>query len=140
MSQVLDSAADMLHSSFARPIGGGGERLPKTVLYLAYFFPPRGGAAVQRSLKFSRYLPDFGWRPIVVANGGANGDNATKVQDPTLLRELPEVAVVNYTTLTEQERRRYERAQKKWRQRLNVTDPMHWWVEPAIRLGTQMAN
>jgi glycosyltransferase involved in cell wall biosynthesis len=124
----------MLHSS------DSGARLPKTVLYLAYFFPPRGGAAVQRSLKFARYLPDFGWRPIVVANGGANGDNATKVQDPTLLTELPRDAVVQYTTLTERERRRYNRAQKKWRQRLNVTDPMHWWVEPAIRLGTQMAT
>ena len=45
--------------------------MTRSVLYLAYFFPPRGGAAVQRSLKFAKYLPEFGWRPLVVANGGA---------------------------------------------------------------------
>lgn len=111
-----------------------------TVLYLAYFFPPRGGAAVQRSLKFAKYLPEFGWRPIVVANGGSIQDNATKVQDPTLLKELPEGTVVRYTALNDEDERRYTRAQKKWRQRLCVTDPMHWWVDPAVRLGLEMVE
>src|SRR5215211_544307 len=113
---------------------------PRTVLYLAYFFPPRGGAGVQRSLKFAKYLLEFGWRPVVVANGGANGDNATKVQDPTLLNELPEGTVVRYTTLTPDEKRAHDQAQSKWRQRLNVTDPMNWWCGPALRLATEMAR
>ncbi|HEY7120696.1 MAG TPA: hypothetical protein VH475_29195 [Tepidisphaeraceae bacterium] len=114
----------------------------RNVLYLAYFFPPRGGAAVQRSLKFAKYLPQFGWRPLVVANAGATvqQDNATKVQDPTLLNELPEGAAVRYTTLTADEKRAYDRAQSKWRQRLNVTDPMGWWCEPAVRLGMELVN
>src|SRR5882757_9895393 len=98
----------------------------RSVLYLAYFFPPRGGAAVQRSLKFAKYLPEFGWRPLVVANGGSNQDSATSVQDPTLLKELADGAVVRYTSLNAVEKRRYERAQSKLRQRLNVTDPMGW--------------
>jgi glycosyltransferase involved in cell wall biosynthesis len=114
----------------------------RNLLYLAYFFPPRGGAAVQRSLKFAKYLPHFGWNPIVVANGGdtVTHDNATKVQDPTLLRELPEGAVVRYTTLTPDEKRSYDRAQSKLRQRLNVTDPMGWWCSPAVRLGLEMVK
>src|SRR5439155_23762673 len=95
----------------------------KPVLYLAYFFPPRGGAAVQRSLKFAKYLPQFSWRPLVVANGGAIQDNTLKVQDPTMLKELPAEAVVRYTALNARENRRYLRAQSKFRQRLNVTDP-----------------
>src|SRR5689334_23960094 len=95
-------------------------RLKQSVLYLAYFFPPRGGAAVQRSLKFARYLPQFGWKPLVVANGGATvqQDNATKVQDPTLLEELSDDEVVCYTTLTPDEKRDYDRAQSKLRQPL----------------------
>ena len=54
--------------------------MSRSVLYLAYFFPPRGGAAVQRSLKFAKYLPQFGWRPLVVANGGAIEDKTLKVR------------------------------------------------------------
>jgi glycosyltransferase involved in cell wall biosynthesis len=114
--------------------------MSRSVLYLAYFFPPRGGAAVQRSLKFAKYLPEFGWRPLVVANGGAIEDKTLKVQDPTMLKELPEGAVVRYTALNERENRRYLRAQSKFRQRLNITDPMGWWVEPAIRLGMELAT
>jgi len=113
--------------------------MSRSVLYLAYFFPPRGGAAVQRSLKFAKYLPQFGWRPLVVANGGAVEDKTLKVQDPTMLKELPGDAVVRYTSLTPAENKRYLRSQSKLRQRLDVTDSMGWWVEPAIRLGMEMA-
>jgi len=38
----------------------------KSVLFIAYFFPPLGGAGVQRSLKFVKYLPSEGWDPTVV--------------------------------------------------------------------------
>ena len=87
--------------------------MTRSLLYLAYFFPPRGGAAVQRSLKFAKYLPQFGWRPLVVANGGSVNDHVTKAQDPTLLQELPEGAVVRYTTLTADEEQQYQRAQSR---------------------------
>ena len=36
------------------------------VLVVTYFFPPLGGIAVQRSLKFATYLPRSGWQPVVV--------------------------------------------------------------------------
>ena len=38
-----------------------------SVLVLAYDFPPRGGGAVLRTVKFIKYLPEFGWHPIVIA-------------------------------------------------------------------------
>jgi hypothetical protein len=43
----------------------------KTVLILTYYWPPAGGPGVQRVLKFAKYLPQFGWRPVIltVANG-----------------------------------------------------------------------
>jgi len=36
------------------------------VLCIAYLFPPRAGVGVQRITKFVRYLPDFGWNPVVL--------------------------------------------------------------------------
>lgn len=38
----------------------------KHVLIFTYYFPPAGGVAVQRWLKFTKYLPESGWLPIVV--------------------------------------------------------------------------
>ena len=36
------------------------------VLIITYYWPPSGGPGVQRVLKFAKYLPDFGWEPIVL--------------------------------------------------------------------------
>ncbi len=38
----------------------------KKVLIIAYNFPPSGGSGVQRVAKFTKYLPDFGWTPIIL--------------------------------------------------------------------------
>ncbi len=37
----------------------------KKVLIITYYWPPSGGAGVQRWLKFVKYLRDYGWEPIV---------------------------------------------------------------------------
>ncbi|MBL7870504.1 MAG: glycosyltransferase family 4 protein [Cyclobacteriaceae bacterium] len=43
----------------------------KKVLIITYYWPPSGGVAVQRVLKFCKYLRDFGWEPVIytVSNG-----------------------------------------------------------------------
>ncbi len=61
----------------------------KRVLYIAYFFPPHGGAGVQRTLKFARYLPEFGWEPTVLT-----GPAGYWLQDETLAREASGIQVV----------------------------------------------
>lgn len=38
----------------------------RNVLVVSYYFPPMGLSGVQRTLKFVKYLPDFGWNPIVL--------------------------------------------------------------------------
>ena len=38
----------------------------KKVLIITYYWPPSGGAGVQRWLKFAKYLPEFGWQPIIL--------------------------------------------------------------------------
>jgi glycosyltransferase involved in cell wall biosynthesis len=38
----------------------------RNVLFISYLFPPVAGGGVQRSSKFVKYLPQFGWNPIVL--------------------------------------------------------------------------
>jgi len=57
------------------------------VLLVTYYFPPAGGAAVQRFLKFARYLPAHGWQPVVLTVRPE--DAAYPARDPELLEEVP---------------------------------------------------
>jgi glycosyltransferase involved in cell wall biosynthesis len=43
----------------------------KKLLIISYYWPPAGGPGSQRVLKFSKFLPDFGWSPYIltVRNG-----------------------------------------------------------------------
>ncbi|KAA3658784.1 MAG: glycosyltransferase [Calditrichaeota bacterium] len=56
----------------------------KKVLILSYHFPPEGGVAVQRVLKFVKYLPMFGYQPIVLT-----ALHPIKKFDPDALRGVP---------------------------------------------------
>lgn len=41
---------------------------PPRVLMIAYHYPPfAGSSGVQRALKYSRYLPEHGWQPVVLS-------------------------------------------------------------------------
>jgi glycosyltransferase involved in cell wall biosynthesis len=53
---------------------------------IAYFFPPAGAVGVYRTLKFAKYLPEFGWRPIVLTT--SNGKFPT--YDASLLDLVPD--------------------------------------------------
>ena len=37
----------------------------RKVLIITYYWPPSGGAGVQRWLKFAKYLRTFGWEPVI---------------------------------------------------------------------------
>jgi len=58
----------------------------KKVLILTYYWPPSGGAGVQRWLKFVKYLREFGWEPIVYT--AENGEYP--VLDESLFKDIPE--------------------------------------------------
>lgn len=57
----------------------------RDVLVIAYYFPPLGMGGVQRTLKFCKYLPRFGWNPIVLTVK----DIAYFAHDFTPLSEVP---------------------------------------------------
>jgi len=63
----------------------------KTVMVLAVNFPPTGGVGVIRTLKFVKYLPQFGWDPIVVTLPA----KAKQIQDDSLSKEVPESVSVH---------------------------------------------
>jgi glycosyltransferase involved in cell wall biosynthesis len=65
----------------------------RRVLVLAYYFPPVGGAGVQRTLKFVKYLPSFGWDATVVSTRS----RAYGARDPSLLAEVPDGTRVQRT-------------------------------------------
>ncbi|MBW7887596.1 MAG: glycosyltransferase family 4 protein [Bacteroidetes bacterium] len=54
------------------------------VLVIAYYFPPLGLSGVQRTLKFVKYLKQFGWQPTVLTVGNI----AYFAKDDSLLKEL----------------------------------------------------
>ena len=58
----------------------------KKALVITYYWPPAGGAGVQRALKFVKYLPQFGWQPIVLTV--ENPDSPT--EDLSLLEDIPQ--------------------------------------------------
>ncbi len=57
----------------------------KKVLLITYYWPPAGGAGVQRVLKFAKYLPQFGWMPVVLTVPNPDAP----VEDPTLEQDIP---------------------------------------------------
>jgi glycosyltransferase involved in cell wall biosynthesis len=69
----------------------------KKVLIVTYYWPPSGGAGVQRWLKFVKYLRDFGWEPIVYTT--KNGE--MPVVDRSLEKDIPKNITVLKTKIWE---------------------------------------
>ena len=124
----------------------------KRLLIITYYWPPTGGSGVQRWVKFSKYLPQLGWQPVVYTP-----ENPEQLaRDESLLGDVPACAEVLKTRILEP----YEiyrrltggkmgegevnpvNAQKKsFKKRLSlwvrgncfVPDPRVGWVRPSVR-------
>ena len=120
------------------------------VLIVAYYFPPAGAVGVYRTLKFVKYLPDFGWSSTVVTT--ANGKFPT--YDASLLRLVPEGLAVHRARGAEMLNEGFDRAQQSaplktlgtrihtrlyllWHA-LAVPDTRVGWVPGAFRLARQL--
>ena len=122
----------------------------KRLLIITYYWPPTGGSGVQRWVKFSKYLPEQGWQPVIYTP-----ENPERIAvDESLLADIPDCAEVLKTRILEPYAL-YRRltgggtgevnpvnAQKKsWKQRLSlwirgncfVPDPRIGWVRPSVR-------
>ena len=58
----------------------------KKVLIITYYWPPAGGSGVQRWLKFSKYLPKYGWKPVIYTPENPYFE----VKDKELLNDIPD--------------------------------------------------
>ena len=58
----------------------------KKVLIITYYWPPSGGAGVQRWLKLSKYLPEFGWQPVIYTPENPE----YPAIDESLVKDIPE--------------------------------------------------
>ena len=123
----------------------------KRVLIITYYWPPSGGSGVQRWLKMSKYLPEYGWQPVIYT-----AENAEyPVEDPSLEKDVPPEAEVIRQPITEPYRfykkflglKKEQRVkmgfidesgqQKGWKERLSVwvrgnffiPDARCWWVK-----------
>jgi len=59
-------------------------------LIITYYWPPSGGAGVQRWLKFSKYLPKHGWLPIIYTPSNPE----YPVEDKSLFKDIKHEDIV----------------------------------------------
>jgi glycosyltransferase involved in cell wall biosynthesis len=62
----------------------------KRVLFISYEFPPVGGAGVQRTTKFVKYLPACGWEPSVLTVANPS----VPAFDKSLVKDVPKQVLI----------------------------------------------
>ena len=114
------------------------KRRVRSVLLLAYVFPPLGGGGVQRTAKFVKYLPRYGWTPTVITT------TATwyGVRDESLVSDIPaEVRVLSSPENDILRRSTNLLSRRHWvpsrlrhiaAQVLTWPDPMSGWIPGAL--------
>jgi glycosyltransferase involved in cell wall biosynthesis len=106
-------------------------------LILAYYFPPQGGAGVQRTLKFVQYLHEFGHEAVVVTGPVAAGAEWAPA-DASLAAEVPDGTKIFRAEGPEPARRRgWSARASRW---LRLRPPFaRWWSEGALSAGRRAA-
>ena len=104
------------------------------VLIVAYHFPPHSGGGVFRTLKFTKYLPEFGYQPYVLTVK----NSMHRIKDATLLREIPPEAKVYRTFSFEHRILRAPRLlgmNLKW---FYIPDENIGWLPSAVSQGEKI--
>jgi glycosyltransferase involved in cell wall biosynthesis len=105
----------------------------KRILVLAYYFPPVGGAGVQRSVKFVRYLPSFGYTPMVITGSGSQPGRWTPL-DRSLTNEIPLRTAVHRIASVEPPASVGVHARaERW---IGLRPPFaRWWIQGVVAVG-----
>jgi glycosyltransferase involved in cell wall biosynthesis len=126
----------------------------RKALIISYYWPPSGGAGVQRWLKFVKYLPTMGWQPIVYTPSNPEFPS----EDLSLLKDIPKEAEVlktpiwepyqlykkfigsdssqkiNAGFLTEKEKPKLTEKLSVWiRGNFFIPDARVFWVKPSVK-------
>ncbi|ASW72879.1 glycosyl transferase family 1 [Chryseobacterium piperi] len=128
----------------------------KKILIITYYWPPAGGPGVQRWLKFAKYLPDFGWKPIIYTPENPS----YPLLDESLLNDVPKDLDIIKTNIWEpyQLAEKLNKSNKKfkagqfdvgtnqnWKSKLSIwirgnffiPDARVFWVKPSVKFLEQ---
>ncbi|UJP63751.1 glycosyltransferase family 4 protein [Mongoliitalea daihaiensis] len=122
----------------------------KRVLIITYYWPPSAGSGVQRWLKFAKYLPEFGWEPVIFTPENP----AFELQDHSLAKEIdPSLEVIKFPIwepygifkklkgqqvgdpskiLEKKKPSFFERLSIWLRANVLIPDPRVFWVNPSV--------
>jgi len=125
----------------------------KKVLIITYYWPPSAGSGVQRWLKFAKYLPEYGWEPVIFTPENPDFE----LKDETMLKEVsPNWEVIKFPIWepygvfrflkkkkkgkAEDPSKLIEKREKNWfdqtsiwlRANALVPDPRVFWVKPSV--------
>jgi len=123
----------------------------KKVLIVTYYWPPAGGPGVQRWLKFAKYLPEFGYQPVIYTPENPS----YPLVDETLIKEVPDDLEIVKTNIWEpyQIAEKFSKSNKKFkggqfdvgknqsfvsklsifiRGNFFIPDARKFWVKPSI--------
>ena len=127
----------------------------KRVLIITYYWPPSGGSGVQRWLKMSKYLPEYGWQPVIYTTENAE----YPIVDPSLEKDVsskvevirrpifePYTFYKKFLGIKQEETVKMgfieEKEKKKsWKTDLSlwirgnlfIPDARRWWVKPSVK-------
>ena len=127
----------------------------KRVLIITYYWPPSGGSGVQRWLKMSKYLPEYGWQPVIYTTENAE----YPIIDPSLEKDVPaDMEVIRqpivepynfykkFLGIKKEETVKMGFIQEKelkkgWKENLSlwirgnlfIPDARCWWVKPSVK-------
>jgi glycosyltransferase involved in cell wall biosynthesis len=131
--------------------------MTRKVLIITYYWPPSGGSAVLRWLKFSKYLREFGWEPVIYTPFNPEPQET----DESLMADIPADIEIIKTRIVEPYgiykwltgKKKDERLgvalmnEKKsglmsrfslWiRSNLFIPDPRVLWIRPSVNYLTQ---
>lgn len=115
------------------------------VILLAYHYPPFGGVAVQRVLRFSRYLPECGIRPIVVcaeppAFTSCPLDTGLVVPDGVVVERVATVEPESYKNDWSRPWDKVRRNLMKTMDAVLVPDDQALWIPRAVAAGKRAAR
>ena len=89
------------------------------VLFITFYFPPSGSTGGLRALKFVKYLPSFGWTPIVITVTPEYYNH----KDDFQLSEIPKNVKVIRTGLSK---------------KIIMSDFGFRWIVPLIKIGSRI--
>ena len=124
----------------------------KKIIIITYYWPPAGGPGVQRWLKFAKYLPEFGWKPIIYTPENPS----YPLLDESLMKDVPGDLEIVRTKIWEpyQLAEKLNKSNKKfkagqfdvgknqsWKSKLSIwvrgnffiPDARVFWVKPSVK-------